>query len=183
MFGVDLQSQYKAPDFIFRRYDERTGRVDSETYRATPRLHQITGGQTLAQYLSGRDPPLIGHLYFTITLPPGDWFLWRVRGIHGEGGGWMQSAATTLSDGTILIRSTPGAALYLGEFVLKGKYGENITLTPAPANLAAAQAELDTFSGVKVKLGEEEERRVGTFNCLQSRLGRRECEPTKIVVP
>jgi hypothetical protein len=183
MFGVDLRSQFKMPDFAFRKYDPVTGRVEhSETYHATPTLDQITGGQKLATYLAGGDARPVGHVYFTISLPPGEWFLWRVSAAHALGLDRWRLTTTALSGGTVLISSKPGAALYLGEFVLKGKYSEDITLTLAPRDLAAAQAQLDTFSGVQVKLVDDETP-VGSFKCLKGRLERRECEPTEIVLP
>lgn len=184
MFGVDLQSEYKMPDFAFRKYDPVTGRVDpEETHHATPTLDQVTGSRKLAKYLTAGDERPVGHVYFTISLPPGDWFLWSVSASHPIGMDGWRLTSTALSGGTVLISLKPGDALYLGEFALKGKYSEDITLSLAPKDLAAAQAELDTFSDVHVKLVEDETR-IGSFNCLKGReLERRDCQPTQIVVP
>jgi hypothetical protein len=182
MFGVDLQSEFKDPDLAFGKYDPVTGRVDSSRfYHAKPRTEQLTGGQSVLAYLSGRDSRPVGHVYFVVNLPPGAWFLWQVSAVRALGLDVWRSTTTVLSDGTILIPSKPGTALYLGEFVLKGKYSESITLAPAPRNFAAAQAELDTFSSVQVPLVDEEAE-IRPFKCAEERLPRRECEPTHIVV-
>jgi hypothetical protein len=148
---------------------------------ARPALEQLTGGQKLGAYLTGRDPRPVGTVYFVINLPPGEWFLWRVSAVHQDGLGTTYTTTTVLSDGTILISSKPGVALYVGDFVLNGRYGENLTLVRAPRNFAAARAELDTFSGVRVKLVDDDVE-VSSFERAEDLLPRRECDPTQIVV-
>jgi hypothetical protein len=93
----------------------------------------------------------------------------------------MYSTTTVLSGGTVLISSKPGAALYLGDYLLKAKYGENLMLVPTERSFEAAQAELDTFSGVHVKLVDEEAE-IRSFKCAEGRLERRECDPVQIVM-
>src|SRR5689334_4208572 len=64
MFGVDLQTDYKAPDFVFAQYDPSTGKTDSSRfYHATTTLDQLTGDQKLSTYLTGRDRRPVRHVY------------------------------------------------------------------------------------------------------------------------
>jgi hypothetical protein len=182
VFGVDVASRFKSPNLVFRKYDPATGQVDlAGVYYASPRTDKLTGGQKFAAFMTGQDSRPGGHDYFVINLPPGEWFLWCVSGFHNDGLGTSYSATTYFVEGTMLISSKPGAALYLGEFVLNGAYGQNLKLAPAPRNLGAAQAELDTFSGVQVKLVDLEPE-VRSFTCVRGGFPKTDCDPKQIVV-
>lgn len=156
VFGVDVQSKFKSPTLIFRRYDPQTGKADmTGEVRAEPRTDQLTGGQRLAAALTGQDARPGGHGYFVVELPPGNWFLCCLFGFYNDGF-TSYSSTTFFSQGALVLEAQTGTAAYLGEYVVDGKYGENLRLSPLPRDLPAAQKELESFVNVKAQLVEVE---------------------------
>jgi hypothetical protein len=153
MFGVDVQSDFKSPLLVFRKYDPQTGKVDlSGIYHASPRIDGLTDDQKLAAAMTGQNSRPGGHGYFVIGLPEGDWFLWAMSGFYSNGLGTSYSSTSYFSSGTIAIKAKAGEASYLGEFVVSGKYGSNLKIMPTKANFAAAQLELQSFARVDRQL-------------------------------
>jgi hypothetical protein len=170
IFGVDLQSKFKSPDLIFRKYDPLTGKVDKNgSLHVTPRIDKLTSGQKFNAAMSGQSSRPGGHDYFVINLAPGDWFLWAMSGFYNDGLGTSYSSTTYFSKGTFVLTAKAGVASYIGEFVVRGSYGENMILAPAPANFAAAQAELRTFTNVTQELVEFVPKKK-TFSCTSKQV-------------
>lgn len=183
VFGLDVQSNFKTPTLVFRRYDPRTGKVDLKgEVRASPRSDKLTGGQRLAAALTGQDARPGGHGYFVLELPEGSWFLCCLSGFYNDGF-TSYSSNTYFSEGALVLQSQAGTAAYLGEYMVSGRYGENLRIEPLPANLPAAQSELDTFANVKAALAAIEPQ-TKPFSCESKVVlfSKVECVPATMVV-
>jgi hypothetical protein len=182
MFGVDIQSSFKSPTLTFLQFDPTTRHALKSSYSAEPRIDKLTDGQKFAGAMTGQNALPGGHNYFVISLPPGEWLLYQISGFYSDGA-YSYSSTTSLSKGTIVVSAHAGTATYVGEFLVTGRYGEDMRLTVAPANFVAAKNELATFKNVKQELIESIPH-ARAFSCsdTQGVLGKTQCYWASVVV-
>jgi hypothetical protein len=158
VLGVEVKSVYKQPQLAFIKYDPVTGKSDpsGRVFASRP----LTSKEKLRVGLLGQRALSGGHSYFVFRMPPGDWMLMAV---HGNFNG-MAEAHSLLSEGTIAFTTRPGAAIYVGEYAVTGNLSGPLSIAQLQSDLAAAQAELDSYPGAEVKLSYVEPTHV-RFTC------------------
>jgi hypothetical protein len=170
VLGMDLQSDFKSPLFIFRRYDPRTGKVDPDGVKSvSTSMEDLSGGQKFAAAMSGATSLPKGRQYFVFELPPGEWFLYCVTGYYNNGLGSAYSATSFLSKGTLAFESGAGVARYLGEYRVTGKFGDNLQLQTLDEDLTAAQSELKKYPHIEMPL-QSSKPATATFSCEMKKI-------------
>ncbi len=181
MFGVNMQSGLQNPALTFRKYDPSTGRVDpSSLVNATRWRGDLTKSQ---RNPAGQQSLSAEHSYFALHLPPGHWFLWAIAGFYSDGEGNSYSATSFPSEGTIAFTTEPGVVMYVGEYMVSGKPGENLMLTMLPPDLNTAKAKFDASTGAQRELVPTQPLKT-RFTCAGKRTttGQFECKAASIVV-
>jgi hypothetical protein len=165
VLGMDLQSDFKSPTFGFLRYDPQTGKADPKGLKLVSRSKEdLTGAQKFAAAMSGQTSLAKGRQFFVIELPPGEWILLSVSGFYSDGLSSSYSATSYFSKGTIAFSSTAGAARYLGEYRVTGRFGEAFDLHTLGEDLAAAQAEFKKYPNIELPLQASEPLKA-SFSC------------------
>jgi hypothetical protein len=153
VFGVDVQSGYKAPNLVFLRYDAATGKAIARSVRAvTPRQDDLSAGQRFNAAMTGQRSLSGGRSLFVVELAAGDWVLWCVSGVSGNGAGTSYNSISYLSLGTFALRAVPGKAAYIGEYEINGEVAENLALVALPRRFDKARSEIASYGNVQVEL-------------------------------